>query len=59
MSDLHIHIISFDIPFPANYGGVIDVFYKAKALTDSGVKGAYALFPIWKGTLPDNEGYFS
>ncbi len=38
MSDLHLHIISFDIPFPANYGGVIDVFYKAKSLTDSGVK---------------------
>ena len=38
MSDLHLHIISFDIAFPANYGGVIDVFYKAKSLTDSGVK---------------------
>lgn len=38
MSDIHLHIISFDIPYPANYGGVIDVFYKAKALTDSGVK---------------------
>lgn len=38
MSELHLHIISFDIPYPANYGGVIDVFFKAKALTDSGVK---------------------
>ncbi len=38
MSDIHLHIISFDIPYPANYGGVIDVFFKAKALTDSGVK---------------------
>jgi len=32
-----LHIISFDIPFPANYGGVIDVFYKLKALYEAGV----------------------
>jgi len=38
MSELHLHIISFDIPYPANYGGVIDVFYKAKALSENGVK---------------------
>ena len=38
MSDIHLHIISFDIPFPANYGGVIDVFFKAKALAAKGVK---------------------
>ena len=31
-----IHIISFDNPFPPNYGGVIDVFYKVKALHDIG-----------------------
>ena len=38
MSDRHLHIISFDVPYPANYGGVIDVFYRIKALTDSGIK---------------------
>ncbi len=38
MSDLHIHIVSFDIPYPANYGGVIDVFFKAKFLAEKGVK---------------------
>jgi hypothetical protein len=38
MFEQHLHIISFDIPYPANYGGVIDVFYKAKALTDKGIK---------------------
>jgi hypothetical protein len=27
-----LHIVSFDVPFPANYGGVVDVFYKIKAL---------------------------
>mgnify|MGYP003293224542 CR=1 FL=1 len=24
----HLHIVSFDIPYPANYGGVIDVFFR-------------------------------
>ncbi len=33
-----IHIISFDIPYPADYGGVIDIFYKIKALHKEGIK---------------------
>lgn len=33
-----INIISFDIPYPPNYGGIIDVFYKIKELHKSGVK---------------------
>jgi hypothetical protein len=33
-----INIISFDIPFPANYGGVIDVYYKLVALKNAEVK---------------------
>jgi hypothetical protein len=31
-----LHIISFDNPFPPNYGGVIDVFYKIKSLHQLG-----------------------
>jgi hypothetical protein len=34
----HLHIVSFDVPAPPNYGGVIDVFYKVKALAELGVK---------------------
>jgi Glycosyl transferases group 1 len=34
----YLHIISFDIPFPADYGGVMDVFYKLKALHEAGLK---------------------
>lgn len=37
MSDHHIHIVAFDIPYPPNYGGVIDVFYKLKALHKQGI----------------------
>jgi hypothetical protein len=33
-----LNIISFDIPYPPDYGGVMDVFYKLKALSNEGVK---------------------
>lgn len=36
--DKAIHIVSFQVPYPPDYGGVIDVFYKIKAFTDAGVK---------------------
>lgn len=32
-----MHVVAFDIPYPANYGGVIDIFYKIKALHKEGV----------------------
>lgn len=31
-----LHIVSFDNPFPPNYGGAIEVFYKIKALHEIG-----------------------
>ena len=37
-SEQHLHIVSFDIPYPANYGGVIDVFFRIKALSARGIK---------------------
>ncbi len=35
---MNVHLVAFNVPFPANYGGVIDVFYKIKALKNIGVK---------------------
>lgn len=34
----HLHIICFDVPFPANYGGAIDVFHKIRCLYKAGIK---------------------
>ena len=31
-----LHVVSFDNPFPPVYGGVIDVYYKLKALHELG-----------------------
>ena len=43
-SDNQIHIVSFDIPCPVNYGGVIDVFFKLKALVERGFKVHFHCF---------------
>lgn len=38
MADKHLHIVTHDVPWPADYGGVIDLFYKLKALHRHDVK---------------------
>lgn len=35
--DKHLHIVTHDVPYPADYGGVVDLFYKLKALHKVGV----------------------
>ena len=30
--NIHLHIVSFNVPLPADYGGIIDVFYRLKSL---------------------------
>lgn len=32
-----LQLVAFNIPYPPDYGGVIDIFYKIKALAESGV----------------------
>ena len=34
----HLHIICLDVPYPVDYGGVFDLFYKLPALQEQGVK---------------------
>ena len=49
MTENHLHIIAFDVPYPANYGGVIDVFYRVKALSDAGIKVHLQCFEYGRG----------
>ncbi len=37
MSD-HLHIVTLNVPYPPDYGGMIDSYYRIKALHDLGVK---------------------
>lgn len=53
----HLHIISFDVPYPANYGGVIDVFYKLKALANSGVKIHLHCYEYGRGEAKELNRY--
>ena len=36
--EMKINIVSFDIPSPPDYGGVIDIYYKIKSLNNVGIK---------------------
>jgi hypothetical protein len=38
MEEKHLHIIIYDVPWPADYGGVVDLFYKIKSLHGAGIK---------------------
>ena len=53
MTDKHLHIVTHDVPWPADYGGVIDLFYKLKALYDLGVN--IHLHCFTQGRSPQDE----
>jgi len=48
----HLHIVSFDVPFPANYGGVIDVFHKIRVLKQAGINITLHCFEYGRGKQP-------
>ncbi|MDL2221937.1 glycosyltransferase family 1 protein [Parabacteroides sp. OttesenSCG-928-N08] len=53
----HLHLISFNIPFPPNYGGIIDVFYKLKTLAELDVKIILHCFEYERPPAPALESY--
>lgn len=50
-----INIIAFDVPFPANYGGVIDVYYKLAWLKKAGVNIHLHCFTYGRKPAPELE----
>jgi tRNA isopentenyl-2-thiomethyl-A-37 hydroxylase MiaE len=38
ISSNRLHIIAFDVPYPADYGGVIDIYHKLEALHKAGAE---------------------
>ena len=34
----YLHLVAFNVPYPPNYGGIIDIYFKLKALHAEGVK---------------------
>ncbi|MGB5242027.1 MAG: hypothetical protein WBN16_06695 [Lutimonas sp.] len=52
-----LHIVSFEVPYPPNYGGVVDIFYKIKALHDLGVQIYLHAFESRNSKNQDIEAY--
>jgi len=58
LADKKIHLISFDVPYPPNYGGVIDVYYKIQMLSKNGVKIILHVFEYpGRNRSPELEKY--
>lgn len=52
-----LHIICHDVPWPADYGGVVDLFYKIKALHEQGVKIKLHCFDYGRGKADELNKY--
>ncbi|GAB4409172.1 MAG: hypothetical protein OHK0039_12730 [Bacteroidia bacterium] len=46
---MYLHVVSFDVPDPPTYGGVIDVFWRIRALTDAGARVILHAFDYGRG----------
>jgi hypothetical protein len=57
MNDKRLHIVSFNIPYPPDYGGVIDVFYKLEALAANQVKIIFHAFEYGRKPAVELEKY--
>ena len=53
----HLHIIDFTIPYPVDYGGVFDLYYKLPALQAAGVHIHLHCFEDDKGEQPVLNNY--
>jgi hypothetical protein len=47
--DKHLHIICLNVPYPVDYGGVFDLFYKLSALQQNGIKIHLHCFEYGRG----------
>lgn len=57
MAEQHLNIVAFNIPYPPDYGGVIDVFYKIKALHAAGIKIHLHCFSYGRTATSELEKY--
>jgi len=53
----HLHIITLTVPYPVDYGGVFDLFYKLSALQQTGVHIHLHCFDYGRGQQPELNRY--
>lgn len=44
-----LHVVAFNVPYPADYGGVIDIYYKLVALKNAGIPVKLHCFEYGRG----------
>lgn len=57
MNDKTLHIICHDVPWPVDYGGVVDLFYKIKTLYEEGIKIRLHCFDYGRGRQDELNKY--
>ncbi len=53
----HLHIVSFDVPYPPDYGGAFEVYFKIRSLSEIGVKIHLHCFEYGRGKRKELEQY--
>lgn len=53
----HLHIVCLNVPYPVNYGGVFDLFYKLPALQAAGVNIHLHCFDYGRGEQEELNKY--
>ena len=53
----HLHIVCLNVPYPPDYGGVFDLFYKIKTLHNKGVLIHLHCFDYGRGQHTELENY--
>lgn len=51
-----IHIVSLDVPFPPDYGGTFDIYYKCQVFKSFGIRVILHCFEYGRGTDHDISG---
>lgn len=50
-----LHVVAFNVPWPADYGGVMDVYYRLRALSEAGVGVHLHCFTYGRAAAPELE----
>jgi hypothetical protein len=57
LSNQKLHIVTLDVPFPADYGGAIDMYFRIKALHELGLELTLHVFEYGRGQQKELEKF--
>lgn len=59
MGNQYLHIVCLDVPYPPDYGGVFDLFYKIRFLHEAGIRIHLHCFEYGRGKQAQLNNYCS